>query len=916
MLTLLLVVFLWTPLSTGGAYSTADLLQGSPLFGTVGPGYEFGNPLLTDPVIQMQPWLEWNWDQLSRGDLPVWNPYNGAGAPHLATFVSAVLSPFSLPRYLLPVVPGLLLAAGLKLFVLGLFTYLFLRRVSVSHLGALVGAAAFTFVAYNVVWLSWPHSGAAVCLPAGLYFAEAALQARTRLRARLAWGGYAAAVVVSFLAGHPETLFFSWGVVLAYVPLRLAFSPSLRGRRLRQLGAFALAGVLAVGLSAVQLVPFLEYLTHSTSYEEGSDRAQAHFDVGYSALHAFPQLFGAPNQHFHEPLRFVGSLKLPDGTPVQSNFNESVGFYVGLLAVLLAGVGAVWAVRRRSFVGIFLAVLAVGWFVYVHDLGGIGHTVGTLPVVELSAINRSHPVWAFAVCCLAALGFDALAGVRRDSLPSLGRRGRRTAAAGVATAGTLLLALAVVLARETIERTDGREGVVTSALGRAAIDDHVRYIAITFLVGVAVLAVLAAFGDRRLVRVGAAGAVIAVVFAQSGWLLRDYNPTIDEKYFFGSSPGLEALTAAAGPGEETVSLGPLLSADANLWYRLRSSDNYDGMGVYRYDLLQRHLKALPEPTRSVQMFDLLGIRYAASDEQAWPTAAVAGPLLSVGPGPDAEATFTAIVPGLNGMGAYTEGVADGAGDCQVTLDLVDTASSEVVGRSTAECKLPFTALTFPTQADSAGRTYTARFGGTGNTVAMLSWAAAVPGLEQVEVNESLAAFRAPATPPRYVSPPTAVPVTSDEQALGLLSTPGFSMGDVALVHGDVDPAHAGGPAGTVEVVSQRATEVRLKVDRATPGWLVARQTWFPGWTASVNGKPVELVRADVAFTAVPVGAGTSEVVLRYRPESVRYGLLASAVSLVVLIAWVAAAGRVNGSARRRARRERRDRLRQAPEPTS
>ena len=268
----LLVVFLWTPLSTGGAYSTADLLQGSALVGTVPPGYEFGNTLLTDPVIQMQPWLDWNRDQLRNSDLPVWNPYNGAGAPHFANFVSAVLSPFSLPRYLLPVVPALLVAAGLKLFVLGIFTYLFLRRVSVSHLGALVGASAFMFAAYNLVWLSWPHPGAAVCLPAGLYFAEVALQASTRLRARLAWAGYAAAVVVSFLAGHPETLFFCWAVVLVYVPLRLAFSPTHRGKRLRKVGAFAVAGVLAVGLSAVQLVPFLEYLTHSTSYKEGSER--------------------------------------------------------------------------------------------------------------------------------------------------------------------------------------------------------------------------------------------------------------------------------------------------------------------------------------------------------------------------------------------------------------------------------------------------------------------------------------------------------------------------------------------------------------------------------------------------------------------------------------------------------------------
>ena len=119
------------------------------------------------------------------------------------------------------------------------------------------------------------------------------------------------------------------------------------------------------------------------------------------------------------------------------------------------------------------------------------------------------------------------------------------------------------------------------------------------------------------------------------------------------------------------------------------------------------------------------------------------------------------------------------------------------------------------------------------------------------------------------------------------------------------------------MLSQRATEVRLKVDRDSPGWLVARQTWFPGWTATVNGNAAEVARADMAFTAVAVPGGMSEVVLRYRPASVRYGLLISVASLVGLVVWVgAAAAGVSDSARRRARRERRGRPPPEPVPTS
>ena len=75
--------------------------------------------------------------------------------------------------------------------------------------------------------------------------------------------------------------------------------------------------------------------------------------------------------------------------------------------------------------------------------------------------------------------------------------------------------------------------------------------------------------------------------------------------------------------------------------------------------------------------------------------------------------------------------------------------------------------------------------------------------------------------------------------------------------------------------------------RADPGWLVAIQTSYPGWTATVDGKRADVERADYAFTAVAVDAGTHEVVLRYRPRSVRYGMIVTAEALVLMVIWLA-----------------------------
>jgi uncharacterized membrane protein YfhO len=63
------------------------------------------------------------------------------------------------------------------------------------------------------------------------------------------------------------------------------------------------------------------------------------------------------------------------------------------------------------------------------------------------------------------------------------------------------------------------------------------------------------------------------------------------------------------------------------------------------------------------------------------------------------------------------------------------------------------------------------------------------------------------------------------------------------------------------------------------------QSFFPGWHAKVDGVSTPISRANYAFQAVPVGAGTSEVEFSYRPASVRNG---SIISVLAALAFVGA----------------------------
>ncbi len=89
---------------------------------------------------------------------------------------------------------------------------------------------------------------------------------------------------------------------------------------------------------------------------------------------------------------------------------------------------------------------------------------------------------------------------------------------------------------------------------------------------------------------------------------------------------------------------------------------------------------------------------------------------------------------------------------------------------------------------------------------------------------------------------------------------------------------------TLEWQAYRATQVRLRVVNPAPqaAWLLITDTWYPGWRATVNGKPAPLLKANGAFRAVPVPSGEAVVEMRFMPRSFQLGALLSVLSLTVL----------------------------------
>jgi hypothetical protein len=93
-------------------------------------------------------------------------------------------------------------------------------------------------------------------------------------------------------------------------------------------------------------------------------------------------------------------------------------------------------------------------------------------------------------------------------------------------------------------------------------------------------------------------------------------------------------------------------------------------------------------------------------------------------------------------------------------------------------------------------------------------------------------------------------------------------------------------SGSVAFVTDDFEHLQLAVVAPRRGFVVLADQEIPGWRATVNDAPVEIIRANHAFRAVEVPAGTSVVDFRYAPTSVRIGGWVSSVTILALLAAV------------------------------
>jgi len=849
------------------------------------------------------------------GQIPYWNPYHSSGAPFLADPSTAALYPLNVVLHQLPfVTPATVLCLSTMLHVILAYVgmYAYLRTIGCQRVGAVYAAAAYSFGTYTLIHLDWVS---ATAISALLPLTFTALE-----RARLASNGWTgatwtaaggASLAAQWLAGFPQLALYTSLFAAAYFVWRSSLVPSIafrtgtaRGALIRTCAFGVVFLVVAVGLSAIQTLPALEFLSlsnRSNGYVDDTEPG------GFVALRYGRLLYGVAGGEAH-------------------------GTYLGGAALLLV---AFAILIRGSTHTRFLSLAGIGSLVLVaKPPRPVFHLLRLVPGYASVHVHFPERILIVAIFCASALSGLAVAALFDSQLPISKRRRALALASVIATA-----ALAVPL-----------------LVGYVDLGTHVPQL-LFFLLALALAAAYLAVGkparSLQLVLVGALVLDLSVNYQALRVQFIDY-----EAHFASSktAPVLQQLTrgdlarvvgldlSRPWGGYDTKNISPHLITGNSAWvYGLGDAQGYNPVHLQRY---WEYLAALNRGTgveyhiKSVQnlaspLLRYLNVRYVitrsaskipggllagqvqlSDDRPIWKTPPLGAPVVDrlvliswldksiqvkqgelvgrvVAETTGGEAIEWPVRAGIETSERFYD---DPHIRRQVRHERAQTAADAPPGRYSATLQLPRPAalrrLRFEFVPVAAAPLLLWTIERIEEPRGIESYAESLgdwDGYRIWELRDSL---------PRAMLVPAIEVERDDERALERLQEEDFDPRRRVLFSESPPPgirivdrgAHVDLPSGRAAITSYDLNRIEVAADSVVPSVLVLSEIYYPAWQALVDGETATVYRVNYTFRGVAVPAGQHQVVLFYDDVAFRLGgLISGASALLVfglaLLSW-------------------------------
>jgi hypothetical protein len=378
-----------TLMTSAGETASLYLTGAKP---TAAPGVGPRTPDPGAPGWQFEPAMAFNGREIFHHHrFPRWNPYVAYGSPWAADMLVQPAFPLALLPELIPSPRVISWFVILRLFIAGIFAFLFMRYWT-TFLASTVAAIAFMLTGYFILFLNVDHLSTEILVSVVFWSFE------RMYRTPSSRGVLPASVVImlAIVAGMPEStlMILSFGYI--YYVFRALSDRSVQITK--AFGRLIAANVLGFGMGAFLLLPMWEFLQNGFDAHRIPGNPPGIISVSDPRgvlLFLVPLIFG----------RF--------GTPMISAFAGGSGLfgYFGLGPVILAVLAALsfvrgrrdWDASQRKILVFFL--ICVPLFMMKHWGAPVVNWIGRLPLFGLVIFPKYiQPLLGFALACVAGFG--------------------------------------------------------------------------------------------------------------------------------------------------------------------------------------------------------------------------------------------------------------------------------------------------------------------------------------------------------------------------------------------------------------------------------------------------------------------------------------------------------------------------------
>lgn len=776
-------------------------------------------------------WKSYALSRVAAGELPLWNPHVLGGT---AIHANPQIGIFYPPTYLL--LPfreeGRVSYVAMEAYQLahqifaGLGMWLLMRSFGVSTFGAFYAALVFTFTGFFttpghhaiVVTASW--------IPWTLYTAK---------RAALATGSaplglLALVLAAQVLAGHPQ---------IAYYAMLVAtfFALTIAGVK-RACTRFLPAAVLAIGISAVQLLP---------TYRLAEDSSRSELGYEYSSS------FGFSTYLLSSAFVPRGQIRLPgqeDAAPLH--------IYAGIGTLLFVAVGLLLATERwRLF---FAAAALVALFLsFGSETPLFDWFYAAVPgFAKFRVPYRLLGIYTMGMAVLAGLGVHVLEAATRRT---------RVRLKGIVKAG--FVALALLAAWAAYLHTDL---VATAALPPQQVERVVggAYWAVLLATLNVVLVVLMLWRPRERWVVPV---LLAVAVIDLGAFVKDRGERPYRTLVRAGERPVHRMMRAQGYRSRYVS-------ESNL-ENYASLHDVDFAGGHAALVDARYTQLLDLSHSSANALSLLNVKFvdrgAPPSRYPWCGSRFASPLPLLDIVPGHSSVSIRLIPPIAAASSFRLDWHALGEPTSLAIELVGTMHHVEPGDPLDvrfDEPVDIEELNIEIDPQSEGvrlETIEVDLNPLGLKTDFLA-------IDDVKINLH-------ALPRAFFTVPS--PVPSELQSLESLRC--WSVHRGIQVQNSETGEHSTGffRKNAAWITGYQPEKVEIETRSPRDGFVVLADTFRPGWVAEVDGIARPILRAQWAMRAVAVPAGEHRVTFSYRPRVLGSGAIASVASLMVVVALLA-----------------------------